>query len=223
MPEIVGRRGRTGTAHVRDGDVVYLNAGSQQGIKEGQTFRSSARAATSRAFTSKNGLSGHLHQEVGQLQVFKVRENTSARRSPSPATPPARRSARAVPDRESPLQRAEAISMFSPIRQVKQTGRLMWRKTIREMVTRNDVVYIDLGSEDIGKARRDYLTFYRPLGTGNITRVDAEEMGRNRCGLVFRATVSWRRYRTSGKPRERRNSFCRRYRPLSRSTDPLHA
>ena len=26
----------------------------------------------------------------------------------------------------------------------------------------------------------DYLTIYRPLGTGNITRVDAEEMGRNR-------------------------------------------
>ena len=42
------------------------------------------------------------------------------------------------------------------------------------MVTRNDIVYIDLGSEDQIK-RGDYLTIYRPLGTGNITTVDDEE------------------------------------------------
>ena len=28
--------------------------------------------------------------------------------------------------------------------------------------------------------RGDYLTIYRPLGTGNLTRVDNEEMARNR-------------------------------------------
>jgi len=43
------------------------------------------------------------------------------------------------------------------------------------------VVYIDLGVEDNVKAG-DYLTIYRPLGTGNITRADTEEMGRNRSG-----------------------------------------
>jgi hypothetical protein len=47
------------------------------------------------------------------------------------------------------------------------------------MITRNDIVYIDLGSEDQVK-NGDYLTIYRPLGTGNITRVDNEEMARNR-------------------------------------------
>jgi hypothetical protein len=61
----------------------------------------------------------------------------------------------------------------------KQTGRLMMAKDSREMVTRDDIVYIDLGSED--KINRgDYLTIYRPMGTGNITRVDNEEMARNR-------------------------------------------
>ena len=49
----------------------------------------------------------------------------------------------------------------------------------RELLTRNDVVFIDLGTEDQVK-RGDYLTIYRPLGTGNITRVDNEEMSRNR-------------------------------------------
>ena len=52
-------------------------------------------------------------------------------------------------------------------------------KDNREMVTRNDIVYIDLGSEDQVKSG-DYLTVYRPLGTGNITRFDNEEMARNR-------------------------------------------
>ena len=52
-------------------------------------------------------------------------------------------------------------------------------KDNREMVTRNDVVYIDLGGEDQIKPG-DYLTIYRPLGTGNRTRVDNEENARNR-------------------------------------------
>jgi len=55
----------------------------------------------------------------------------------------------------------------------------MMAKDNREMVTRNDIVYIDLGSEDQIKTG-DYLTVYRPLGTGNITRFDNEEMARNR-------------------------------------------
>ena len=57
----------------------------------------------------------------------------------------------------------------------------MMAKDSREMVARNDVVYIDLGVEDNVKPG-DYLTIYRPLGTGNITRADTEEMGRNRSG-----------------------------------------
>jgi hypothetical protein len=84
-----------------------------------------------------------------------------------------------IPDRESPLQRAEGdLDRFADPTG-KQNGILMMAKDSREMVTRNDIVYIDLGSEDQIK-RGDYLTIYRPLGTGNVTRVDNEEMARNR-------------------------------------------
>ena len=55
----------------------------------------------------------------------------------------------------------------------------MMARDSRELLTRNDVVYIDLGGEDNVK-QGDYLTIYRPLGTGNVTRVDMEEMARNR-------------------------------------------
>ncbi|HEX6285518.1 MAG TPA: hypothetical protein VFZ71_11620, partial [Pyrinomonadaceae bacterium] len=86
-----------------------------------------------------------------------------------------------IPDRDAPLQRAETnVERFiDPTG--KQVGRLMMARDSREMVTRNDVVYIDLGAEDNVKAG-DYLTIYRPLGTGNVTRVDNEEMARNRAG-----------------------------------------
>jgi hypothetical protein len=55
----------------------------------------------------------------------------------------------------------------------------MMARDSREMPTKNDIVYIDLGGEDQVKVG-DYLTIFRPLGTGNLTRVDNEEMARNR-------------------------------------------
>ncbi len=55
----------------------------------------------------------------------------------------------------------------------------MMARDNRELLTKNDIVYIDLGGEDNVK-RGDYLTIYRPLGTGNITRLDNEELARNR-------------------------------------------
>ncbi len=75
-------------------------------------------------------------------------------------------------------------------------------KDSREMVTRNDIVYIDLGSEDQIK-RGDYLTIYRPLGTGNITRVDNEEMARNRVDRFSERSLSRWRLFEPGLARER--------------------
>src|ERR671910_78382 len=39
MPEIVGAEEEQEQRTYADGDIVYLNAGSQQGIKEGQNFQ----------------------------------------------------------------------------------------------------------------------------------------------------------------------------------------
>jgi len=50
----------------------------------------------------------------------------------------------------------------------KAYGRLMMSRDGREMLTRSDIVYIDLGAED-KVAAGDYLTIYRPLGGGIIT------------------------------------------------------
>ena len=118
-------------------------------------------------------------QDIGQLQVFKVRENTSVAKITFTCDIALLGDLLApVPDRVSPQPPTAELDRYGDPNG-KQTGHLMMAKDSREMVTRNDVVYIDLGGEDQIKAG-DYLTIYRPLGTGNLTRVDNEEMARNR-------------------------------------------
>jgi hypothetical protein len=181
MPEIVGALEENEQRRFTDGEVVYMNAGSQQGIREGQTFQIiRPRGDVKGVHREKRGFLGTYIQEIGQLKTFKVRENTSAAQIIFTCDTAQLGDLLApVPDRESPLQRAEAnLDLFADPTG-KQTGRLMMAQDNREMITRNDIVYIDLGSEDQVKPG-DYLTVYRPLGTGNITTFDNEEMARNR-------------------------------------------
>ena len=181
MPEIVGGEEEQEQRKFSYSDVVYLNAGSAQGVKEGQVFQIiRPRGDVKGVHKNKSGFVGTYIQDVGQLQVFKVREHTSAALITFSCDMALLGDLLApVPDRESPVQRAEAnLDRFADP-SGKQTGRLMMAKDSRELLTRHDIVYIDLGAEDQVK-RGDYLTIYRPLGTGNITRVDNEETSRNR-------------------------------------------
>jgi hypothetical protein len=181
MPEIVGALEEQEQRTYANGDVVYLNAGSQQGIKEGQSFQIiRPRGTVKGVHKEKRGFLGTYVQDIGQLRVFKVNEQTAAARITFTCdmallgdllTP--------IPDREAPLLRTGGdLDQFAEP-SGKPTGRLMMARGNREMVTRNDVVYIDLGGED-KVSPGDYLTIYRPLGTGNITRVDNEENARTR-------------------------------------------
>ena len=180
-PEIVGAEEEQEQRLYSDGDIVYLNAGSRQGIKEGQQFQIiRPRGDVKGVHREKRGFLGTYVQEIGQLQVFKVRQDTSAAKITFTCESALLGDLVVeIPVRESPLERPYAnLDRFADPNG-KQVGRLMMARDNRELVTRNDVVYIDLGGEDQIK-RGDYLTIFRPLGTGNLTRVDNEEMARNR-------------------------------------------
>jgi hypothetical protein len=181
MPEIVGALEEHEQRRYADGDVVYINAGSKLGIQEGQTFQIiRPRGDLKGVHREKHGFLGTYIQEIGQLRVFKVRENTSAAQITFTCDEALLGDLVApVPDRVSPLERSAGILDVFADPSGKQTGRLMMAKDNREMVTRNEIVYIDLGSEDQVKTG-DYLTIYRPLGTGNINHRDGAEMGPNR-------------------------------------------
>jgi hypothetical protein len=181
MPEIVGALEEQEQFNYSDGDTVYINAGSQDGIKEGQNFQIiRPRGDVKGVHKQKRGFLGTYVQEIGQLRVFKVNEHTAAAKITFTCDMALLGDLLApIPDRESPVLRADGnLDQFAEPTG-KPTGRLMMAKDSREMVTRNDIVYIDLGGED--KINRgDYLTIYRPLGTGNITRIDNEENARGR-------------------------------------------
>lgn len=180
-PEIVGAEEEQEQRTYADGDIVYINAGSRHGIKEGQSFQIiRPRGDVKGVYRQKIGFLGTYVQDIGQLQVFKVREETSVAKITFTCDAALLGDLLVdIPVRESPLQRAEGnLDRFADPSN-KQFGRLMMAKDNRELLTKNDIVYIDLGGEDNVK-RGDYLTIYRPLGTGNLTRVDNEEMARNR-------------------------------------------
>src|SRR5215211_6310256 len=79
MAEIVGALEEQEKRAFADGDVVYINAGSRQGIEQGQSFQIiRPRGDLKGVHHEKRGFLGTYILEVGQLQVLKVREDTSA-------------------------------------------------------------------------------------------------------------------------------------------------
>ena len=111
---------RTGTTHATQTATSSTSMPAHnKASKKARPSRSSARAATSKAFTEqKHGFLGTYVQEIGQLQVFKVRENTSAAQITFTCDTALLGDLLApVPDRESPLRaRRRQSRSFSPIR-----------------------------------------------------------------------------------------------------------
>jgi hypothetical protein len=180
-PEIVGAEEEPYQRTFAEGDIVFLNWGSQQGVKEGQQFQIiRPKGDVKGVFREKKGFLGTYVRELGQLQVIRVRENTSiAQITFSCEMVLLGDLLLPVPYRESPLLRAELEFDRFAEPNGKPTGRLMMARDNREVLTVNDVVYVDLGSED-KVAPGDYLTIYRPLGAGGVASVDDEEDARGR-------------------------------------------
>jgi hypothetical protein len=176
VPEIVGAEQEQEQRTFAEGDFVYINAGTNHSLREGQVFKVvRPRGDVKGVHRNKKGFIGTFVQELGQVTILKVREQTSlAQVSYSCAAMLFGDLLIETPDREPLLQRNEAeLDRFADP-SGKQVGRLMMAKDNRELVTQRDTVYIDLGSEDQVKPG-DYLTIYRPLGAGKLTRMDNEE------------------------------------------------
>jgi hypothetical protein len=180
-PEIVGGEQEQERHAYSGGDYVYINAGSQQGVHVGQEFAIvRPRGQMTSKFTTKKGWLGVYTQEVGQLRVVNVKERASvAIITNSCDTVLLGDLLRQVNNRVAASERPEVVLDRFTEPTGKQRGRIVMAQNAREMLTRNQIVYIDLGAEDNVKAG-EYLTIYRPVGTGNLTRVENEEIARAR-------------------------------------------
>lgn len=179
-PEIVGGEQEQEQRIYSEGDYVFINAGAQQGIRVGQEFSIvRPRGQFSSKFTTKKGWLGVYMRELGQLRVMTVKEHVSvAVITNSCETVLLGDLLRDVGSRVSPIERTEVVLDRFADPSGKQRGRIVMARDAREFLTRNHIIYIDLGAEDNVKAG-DYFTIYRPAGTGNVTSIENEEIARS--------------------------------------------
>jgi hypothetical protein len=164
--EIVGAEKEYEQRIYSQGNFVYVNQGSNNGVKVGDMYSVvRPRGKFDSKFSKKNGL-GFYVQEVGAVEIVKVKDNVSVARVKTSCDN------FLFGDLLQPMEtRTSSLFKNRPALDIfgeptgKSTGRIVLARDGREAVTRDDIVYIDLGQEDNVQAG-DYLTIYRPLGKG---------------------------------------------------------
>jgi hypothetical protein len=158
-------------------DLVFISAGSQQGVKVGQEFQVvRPRGQFTSKLSRKSGWLGVYTQEIGRLRVTVVKENMSVAIVTSECDFILLGDLlRGVSYRVSPSagETGELDRFADP--SGKANGRIVLARDGRELLSRSQIVYIDLGTEDNVK-EGDRLTVYRPTGTGDISRFREEEV-----------------------------------------------
>lgn len=175
--EIVGANNEASQYIYAEGDLLYVNAGAARGLKVGDLFsvvRPRGRVETRRTY--KENL-GFYVQELGVVEVVDIKTNVAIVRVKTSCDnmllgdllQPFQR-------RESPVARsAQPLDMFAT-QTVKVKGRIFMARDGQEMISRNQVVYVDVGAEDNIQVG-DRFMIYRPLGTGGIfDRIEDESV-----------------------------------------------
>lgn len=149
-------------------NVVYVSGGSNKGYKVGDELsvvRPRGRVET--RWSSKRNL-GFYVQELGRVELIRVRSDYSIAQIKNSCD------AFLLGDLLQPVQqRSSPMHTVRPAMDVyaeptgKAVGRLFMARDNMEMLSRENIVYIDLGAEDNVKVG-DYLTIFRPLGKGHI-------------------------------------------------------
>ena len=167
-----------------EGDLVFVDAGAQGGVRVGQEFSVVRPRGRFRSkFSRKGGALGVYTQEVGRLRVVRVRDRVSVARVTLACSDVLLGDLlRLAAARPVPEARAEvSLDRFAEPTG-KATGRIVLARDGREMVSRDQIVFIDLGGEDGVKAG-DYLTVFRPENHGTIVEYGDENVANARRGF----------------------------------------
>jgi len=155
--------------------LLLVNGGSDKGVKVGDLFSVVRPRGEIESRWSHKGRLGVYVQEVGVVQVTKVKDEVSVVRVASSCdmmmlgdllVPYEKRSS-------SKYQLRPSLDLFADP-SGKAVGRIIFARDGQEMVSRDQIVFVDLGMED-HLAQGDYVTIYRPLGKGNVANVEFDE------------------------------------------------
>lgn len=165
--EVVGAVNEKEQHIFAQGDLLYISGGASRGVNVGDMFSViRPRGQVESDWTKKNV--GFFVQELGAVEVVRVMSDVSVVRVKNSCDnflfgdllQP-------IPQRVSPLYKDRgALDIFAQPTG-KARGRILMSREGQEMLAREQIVYIDLGADENVRVG-DYLTIYRPLGTGNI-------------------------------------------------------
>ena len=146
---------------------VYINAGANKGMQVGDMLSVVRPRGQVRTRWTQKGSLGFYAQEVGALEVVRVKPEVSVARVKTSCD------SIMLGDLVQPMQvrvspeyrQRPPLDLFADPNG-KAVGHLFMARDNAEMITRDNIVYIDLGAEDNVQVG-DYLTIFRPLGDGN--------------------------------------------------------
>jgi hypothetical protein len=154
---------------------LFINGGEDKGVHVGDVFSVvRPRGEVHSRYTHKNRL-GFFVQELGTVEVVKVQHEVSVVRVKNSCDSMLLGDL-LVPSetRVSPVYaRRPSLDIFG-MASGKAVGRIFMARDLQEEVTRDQIIYVDLGAED-NVAPGDYLTIFRPLGKGNVFMNDVDE------------------------------------------------
>ena len=166
--EVVGAQDESNRFIYAQGNFLYINKGANRDVKVGDMFSViRPRGRVESRWTDKKNI-GYYVQEVGMVEVVDVKSYYSVAR--------VRTSCdnllfgdllEPIPERVSPLFTPRPPLDVFASSSCKVQGRILMARDEQEMVSRNQIVYVDLGADDNVKVG-NYLTIYRPLGTGDL-------------------------------------------------------
>ena len=184
QPQIVGAEQERQRHVFGQGDLVFIDAGAQQGVKAGQEFEVTRPRGQFRSkFSHKGGSLGVYTQELGRLRVVRVRDRVSvAEVMLSCSDLLLGDTLRPLPQRQVPAARADAALDRFAEPTGKQTGHIVLARDGREALSRDQIVFLDLGAEDNVRVG-DYLTVFRPEGHGILVKSGGEIAANARRGF----------------------------------------
>jgi hypothetical protein len=165
--EVVGSDDEPEKFSHADGDYLYINAGSDQGMKVGDEFSViRPKGKVSDRNTKKTNLGVYV-EEVGGLEIVSVRKNVSVAFVKTACDSILFGDLlQRTEKRVSPVSRQVPMLDRFADANGKTLGQIIFAREGRELLSRDQVVYIDLGEQDSVKSG-DYFTIFRPLGKGN--------------------------------------------------------
>jgi len=165
---IVGGDEEAETRHYEQGDYVYISGGSAKGVEIGDEFSIIRPRGKMHSPFSRKGKLGVYTLEVGLAEVIEVRSDVSVARITLACDDVMLGDLlRPSEERVSPMKRPDDVMERFGEPNGKSIGRIVLARDGHESITKDQIVYIDLGAEDNVKTG-DYLTIYRPLGKKEI-------------------------------------------------------